>query len=88
MKHSDIEVQQFTGLLDKNGKEVYEGDIFSVAKEEPRAGVFEVSWKDGAFRKVWHIQGERREELLYPIDERVEIEIIGNIYENPELLKA
>ena len=56
-------LMQFTGLLDKNGKEIYEGDITNV-------GI--VEWDHGQFT-----------ERLYAPDD---IEVIGNIYSNPELL--
>ena len=64
------EVMQFTGLKDKNGKEIYEGDI---VKNIDR--VFEVTFKDGYFSIIHNKKG-----LLY-------CEVIGNKYENSELLK-
>lgn len=63
-------VMQFTGLKDKNGKEIYEGDI---VKNIDR--VFEVTFKDGYFSIIHNKKG-----LLY-------CEVIGNKYENSELLK-
>jgi len=81
-----IELMQFTGLYDKNGKEIYEGDI--IEAEEPRfeSGVYkyEVTFEDGTFGGNNH-QGE-----FYPLQEWTEkqatVEVIGNIYENPDLL--
>ena len=64
---------QFTGLHDKNGKEVFEGDIFEL-------GV--VEWIDGAFRF-------KNSNCYMVIDSHIahNFEIIGNIFENAELVK-
>lgn len=78
--------RQFTGLLDKNGKEIYEGDIVEhndemYAVEYGIQGVdaFEgVGWNLWSFKDGIEATGERLTS---------EIEVIGNIYENPKLLK-
>lgn len=71
----EVELMQFTGLLDKNGKEIYEGDIIETR----------VSGKSGSAIKavIWNTKycGFNIKD-----DEELEREIIGNIYENPELL--
>jgi len=77
---NDFELMQFTGLKDKNGKEIYEGDIIDLN--------FETVHLRG---KV--IQEESGDWLLYQDEQNFvgvhhnknRIEIIGNIYENPEL---
>jgi uncharacterized phage protein (TIGR01671 family) len=60
---------QYTGLHDKNGKEIYEGDILRFNKL-----VYACSWEN--LKSGWNI-GELNAETS---------EVIGNIYENPELL--
>lgn len=74
-------LMQFTGLKDKNGKEIYEGDIVG--------GGHVVEWlSDGWKVKVntpkgvrWYSIFNRQDDLSY-----VNRVVIGNIYENPELL--
>lgn len=76
-------VGQFTGLLDKNGREVYEGDI---VKHIPRNETYVCEWTaiHACFTFVENIEyGESY--YFQKIDEK-KIEIIGNIYDNPELL--
>ena len=81
----EIELMQFTGIKDKNSKEIYEGDILRSGNKE---GVSFVVWGlDG-----WRFNSWMPESMdLYPhvnITRGREIaEVIGNIYENPELIK-
>lgn len=83
--HSGWEWSQYTGLKDKNGKEIYEGDILRVDYSKR---VIEVAWRKGSW--VANYQGEYLCPLMgipgFAGYESEEIEVIGNIYENPELL--
>jgi len=69
-------VMQFTGLLDRNGKEIYEGDIL---KNEVKN--CKVEWSE--MNLAWVGVGL----MAFGMNGDGEYEIIGNIYENPELLK-
>ena len=75
-------LMQFTGTLDKNGREIYEGDIIRIILEAtafPNQGNAEVKW-DG---NGWWVFNDNSQKTWY-ISENVEV--IGNIFENPELL--
>lgn len=67
---------QFTGLKDKDGKEIYEGDVLTdnyVVRYENDCFVIQLSKSETA--SVWWL-----------LHQRPELEVIGNIYENPDLL--
>ena len=88
VNHKDYyEVMQFTGLLDKNSKEIYEGDIIQFAEKY----FYLVKFEDGKFvgyhaNNDWGKWGD-----LYKLGEpgfdKYNYVVIGNIYQNPELLK-
>ncbi len=84
-------VGQFTGLYDRNGKEIYEGDIVNIHDSHETCGVVEYRDNIAAFvlcrEKVKNRhKGDGTDYQLYAGREK-RYEIIGNIYDNPELLK-
>ena len=90
-------LQQYTGLHDKNGKEIYEGDILKstekpnqYTREYELSGIGVVVWseKDTMYNLRWFdSNGRSVEPALKNMLGRYN-EIIGNIYENPELINA
>lgn len=88
--HTDVhthKLMQYTGLKDKNGVEIYEGDILHISYENGNDTVeknVQVIFEDGAFRTNWH--GEYYQTLGRGASSYVEV--ISNIYENPELLEV
>ena len=78
-------VGQFTGPLDKDGKEIYEGDIFSCFQGDKNTVIWYCdSWCYANYHACALPLGELGNP--YQNEGRLNCEIIGNIYENPELL--
>ena len=86
-------LMQFTGLVDKNGKEIYEGDVVLFVSEvivqqkggfsltEPEGNIGVIKYAEGSFYvggEYFYSYGDRNFEWK-------ELEIIGDIYQNPEL---
>ena len=80
---------QLTGLKDKNGKEIYEGDILtdnSLVNDDGIRFNGVIRFERGAFRFA-KTNCSCVDCLGIVLDDATEYEVIGNIYENPELLK-
>lgn len=88
-RESNFELMQYTGLKDKNGKEIYEGDICEYYDVSGRDGVCIVESGKAAFKANWIGGTISRTIFLNYIHDLIsgEFEVIGNIYENPELLE-
>lgn len=80
-------VGQFTGLLDKNGKKIFEGDIVLGLFLFDMSINAVVKFRDGAFGLEWH-RGEIIEFNAFTSLCNITYEVIGNIYDNPELLEG
>lgn len=76
--------EQFTGLHDKNGKEIYEGDI--VCDKDGHIGEVEYISEHAAF-VIREINPHRYNFINCGNQQFISTEIIGNIHENPELLE-
>lgn len=91
--HHSIPKMQFTGLYDKNGKEIYEGDIVEAPfcsidyYESERGEPIWGPWKNEREIVIFERGQFRVESLKWTLwlGKENKIEIIGNIYENPEL---
>ena len=87
--------QQFTGLYDKSGKEIYEGDIIKSSAEQMCKNNAPISYKDDYYALVNY---NRPCFILTQINQRFShiyipvfwngCEVIGNIFENPKILKC
>lgn len=81
-------VGQYTGLHDKNGTEIYEGDIVHIPDNWEEYGWtsgknYAIDFKEGRFR----LKPKYKPNAIgYDLEHTDELEVIGNIYDNPELL--
>lgn len=76
-------IGQYTGLKDKDGKEIYEGDILEFSK----GGIMYVEWNDDFKMFVLVDPTRKKASLNICIYATEHIKVIGNIFENKELLK-
>ena len=82
-KFNDVELMQYSGLTDMMEKEIYEGDILFESFGER---YYKVVFENGSFRAEF--EGDFEEHSFDLIDVVAQgCKIVGNIYENPELIK-
>lgn len=86
-------VGQFTGLFDKNGKEIYEGDIISVNGKYPKLVKYINDYACFCLANIEDLDEEMDTGYWHQVSpgwwnsSKREIQVIGNIYDNPELIK-
>lgn len=89
--NNDLNLMQSTGLFDKNSQEIFEGDVIDIEVNDTEtpinARVFQNS-KIGVL--MFHVFEDNEDVPMVELleDNSVAFEIIGNIYENPELLEV
>ena len=84
----DIVLMQFTGLFDKNGKEIFEGDILKCTPFDGSLWYETVSWDSTLAGFATQQNGYDATAIRYITDsEAITVEIIGDIYQNQKLLE-
>jgi uncharacterized phage protein (TIGR01671 family) len=77
-------VGQFTGLYDKNGKQIFEGDILPVYEKDGQNYYYKVIYSGNCFM----LSMMDTEQGSYPVPvHSYKCEVIGNVFDNPELIK-
>ncbi len=79
-----FELMQFTGLKDKNKKDIYEGDIVEVDFGSSLKSLATVDWHKASFTLFYINDPEAFGDWIWKYHDN--LEVVGNIYENPELL--
>ncbi len=84
---NEVELMQSTGLKDKSGKEIYEGDIIDVGTRIPFLNKIQKD-EETNYLKLVPIDERWTESYFTSFEDKSRFEILGNIYENPELLEV
>lgn len=93
-----LQAMQFTGVLDKNGKEIYDGDILKISDDYSNELLAIVEFNNINYPEIhgWNLVKCTSKKFDYPKNRAIDYyygvgpepyhEVIGNIYENPELM--
>lgn len=79
-------LMQYTGLKDKSGKEIYEGDICTDHNQYNPQDLIIIEWRKAGFTGRYH-NNNSYVSYIPDLACKKYLEVIGNIHENPELLK-
>lgn len=80
-------LMQSTGILDKNSQEIFEGDVVRQVRTQPTTENETITGVVTMLEGAWLIMNDCEQLASYLWSETDENEIIGNVYENPELLE-
>ena len=87
--NNDIHLMQSTGLFDRNGQEIFEGDVLEIEDEGEVLGNAKLTWHNE--QAVFMIEAISVDDIapFHEIlsDESYSYRVVGNVYENPELLE-
>jgi len=78
-------VSQCTGLTSKNGKKIFEGDVAEIYYVEGACEIGKIKWSDKKCRFLVILSGDG---ASFSFDDTLSCKVIGNIYDNPELLEV
>ena len=82
-----MELMQSTGLFDRNGQEIFEGDVVRQVRTQPTTENETITGVVTMIEGAWLIMNDNEQLASYLWSETDENEIIGNVYENKELLE-
>lgn len=88
VEFDEIELMQSTGLLDKNNKEIFEGDVVRQVRTQPTTENEVIIGVVTMIEGAWLIMNDNEQLASYLWSETDENEIIGNIYENKDILEV
>lgn len=78
-------VGQYTGMLDKNGIKIFEGDILKFVNDDSKTSYYDVAYSETDCRWIIRENGSVPDDLDDFVNKYMSV--VGNVYDNPELLK-